>query len=79
MKSEAQSPPSTADTGSARLLYSRRQVAELLGGVDISYIRRLEKAGRLKPVRLTRSPSAMAFYRAQDVAALVEEAADVQD
>jgi hypothetical protein len=61
-----------------RLLYSRRQVAALLGGVDISYIRRLELAGKLRAVRLGRSSSSMAFYRATDVAALIEEATNAQ-
>jgi hypothetical protein len=61
----------------ARLLYTRRQTAELLGNVHLATIRRLEKAGRLKPVRLNRnSRLAMVFYRARDVQALVEEAGD---
>lgn len=61
---------------STRLLYTRAQVAELLGGVSISTIARLERDGRLKRVRLSRSPSAMVFFRAKDVNALVEEVGD---
>ena len=46
-----------------RLLYSREQVADLLGGVSINTIRRLESEGRLKPIRLSKSPTAMVFFR----------------
>jgi hypothetical protein len=38
------------------LLVSRRQAAQMLGGVDVSTIRRLERTGLLKPRRLTRRP-----------------------
>ena len=61
---------------SSRLLYTRRQVAELLGDCDISTIRRLERDGSLKPIRLSRSKSGMVFFRAEDVHALVAEASD---
>lgn len=70
------SNPKSSQTPDAPLLFTRQQVARMLGNVDISFVRRLEKAGRLQPIRLTRSPSAMAFYRARDVMALVEEASD---
>ena len=60
-----------------RLLYTREQVAQLLGGVSIATVRRLEREGQLRPVRLSRSPTAMVFFRASDVRALVEEADDV--
>jgi hypothetical protein len=60
-----------------RLLYSRKQVAHALGGVDVSYVRRLERAGVLKGIRLDkRKATAMVFFRAQDVIALIEDAAD---
>jgi DNA-binding transcriptional MerR regulator len=58
----------------SRLLYTRRQVAELLGGCDVSTVRRLEKQGRLKAVRLTKSATGMVYFRADDVIALVAEA-----
>jgi len=57
-----------------RLLFSREQTAEVLGGVSIATIRRLEREGRLKPIRLSRSPTAMVFFRASDVQALIAEA-----
>lgn len=64
-------------TPSARqLLYTRAQTAELLGNVSLATIRRLENEGLLKPVRLSRSPTAMVFFRASDVEALVAGAAD---
>ena len=77
MKSESKSRSSLAmaDNVPSPFLYSRQQVAHLLGDVDVSFVRRLEKAGRLKAVRLTRSPSAMAFYTAENVAALVADVA----
>ena len=56
------------------LLLTRQQVAQLLGNVHVSFVRRLENAKRLKPVRITRSPTAMVFFHARDVLALVEEA-----
>jgi hypothetical protein len=68
--------PGAAPHNNQRLLYSREQVAELLGGISVHTVRRLEAAGRLRPVRLTRSPTAMVFFRAQDVLALIEEADD---
>jgi hypothetical protein len=59
-----------------QLLFSREQVAQMLGGISIATVRRLEHEGRLKPVRLSRSPTAMVFFRASDVDALIDEAAD---
>lgn len=61
-----------------QLLFTRVQVARMLGDVDVSYVRRLEKSGRLRVVRLTRSPSAMAFYHKTDVLALITEAVDAK-
>jgi phage terminase Nu1 subunit (DNA packaging protein) len=58
-----------------RLLFTRRQVAELFGGVSIATVKRLEASGALKPLRLSRSPSAEVFYRAEDVISFVEERA----
>jgi hypothetical protein len=55
----------------ASLLYTRKQVAKLLGDVDVSYVRRLEQEGVIKGFRLTRSPSARVFFRAEDVKHLI--------
>ena len=55
----------------ARLIYSRQQVAEMLGGISTASVRRLEREGRLQPIRLGRSPTAMVFFRASDIEALV--------
>ena len=56
-----------------RLLYTRKQVAALLG-VNTSYVQGLERAGRLKGLRLSRSSTSMVFFRKCDVLRLVEEA-----
>lgn len=60
------------------LLYSRKEAARLLGNVSIATIIRLEQQGRLKPIRLSRSPSAQIFFKASDLIALVEEAANAK-
>jgi hypothetical protein len=57
-----------------QLLYSREQAAKLLGGVSVSTIIRLERAGKLQPIRLSGSPTAQVFFRAKDVLTLVEGA-----
>ncbi len=67
-------PRSQSDHQPERLLHTREQVAEMLGGVSIATIRRLEREGRLKAIRLSRSPTAMVFFRAADVEAMIEEA-----
>jgi hypothetical protein len=59
-----------------RLLFSRAQVAALLGGVSSATVRRMEREGRLRPIRLTGRPTGQVFFRAVDVLALVEEASD---
>jgi|GEM_PF-6933176 len=56
-----------------RLLFTRKQAAELLGGINHSTLRRLESAGLLKPVRLNPGPGAMVFYRADNVRAVAME------
>jgi hypothetical protein len=59
-----------------QLLFTRAQVARLLGGVDVSTVRRLERDGRLRPIRLNKkSTSGMVFFAASDVNRLVEELA----
>jgi hypothetical protein len=60
-----------------QLLYTRGQVAKMLGGVSIATIRRLESERRLKSIRLSKSPTAMVFFKASDVHALIEEATNV--
>jgi hypothetical protein len=60
------------------LLVSRKQAAELLGGVAIATIKRLEKAGVLRGRRLNRySPTAQVFYSYDNVVAAATGAADV--
>lgn len=57
-----------------QLLYSREQVARLLGYRSIASIIRLERQGVLRPVRISRSPTGQVFYRAADIHQLVETA-----
>lgn len=66
--------PSTND----RLLYSREQVAELLGGISTATVRRMERAGRLHPIRLTGRNSGQVFFKSEDVLALVQGGVDAR-
>lgn len=44
-------------------LYPREQARQVLGGISIATLARLEKAGVLKPIRLNkRSANAQVFY-----------------
>jgi len=61
-----------AQSSKNRLLYTRRQVAEMLGGVDIATIRRLEQQRKLTPVRLTgKKNSGQVFFKHENVVALI--------
>ena len=54
------------------LLVSRKDAGYLLGGVDVSTIRRMEKAGLLTPVRLNpRSATGSVYFRYDDIVAYV--------
>jgi hypothetical protein len=54
-----------------QLLYSRAQARQMLGGISIATLQRLEARGLLKPVRLNRvSATAKVFYRTCDLEAL---------
>jgi hypothetical protein len=57
-----------------QLLLSRKDAAALLG-VTVSYVQSLERAGMLKGLRLSRSATAMVFFKRSDIVALVEQAA----
>jgi hypothetical protein len=57
-----------------RLLYTRKQARELLGGISVFTLIRLEREGRLKPIRLSRSPTSQAYYVHDDLIALIDEA-----
>jgi hypothetical protein len=57
----------------AQLLYTRRQVAALYG-TTVAYIQNLEKIGKLKPLRLSRSSTAQVFFTRANVLAVIEEA-----
>jgi hypothetical protein len=63
-------------TVSNRLLYSRRQVAELLGGITVATVRQLEREGRLTPIRLTGRKTGQVFFTDENVRALIKSAAE---
>jgi hypothetical protein len=61
-----------------RLLFSREQVAALLGGISTATVRRMEREGRLRPIRLTGRSTGQVFYSATSVLHLVQEAGDAR-
>ena len=56
-------------TEQQQLLFTRAQVARLLGCSTATVIR-LQGEGRLKPIRLLRSPTSQVYFRREDVLAL---------
>jgi len=55
-----------------RLIYSREQVAELLGGISIATVIRMERDGKLTAIRLTGKKTGQAFYKHADVMKLAD-------
>jgi hypothetical protein len=55
-----------------RLLYDRHETAQLLGGISIAQVIRLEQAGLLDPLRPLSAPTGKAFYRAVQVRRLAQ-------
>jgi hypothetical protein len=58
-----------------KLLYSRTQAAQALSTSTVT-ITRLEQAGLLRPVKLSPSPKAMVYYRAEDIRKLAQVGVD---
>ena len=54
-----------------QLLFSRVQVAEILG-VSVATVQRIERLGKLTRIRLTDKPTSQVFFRREEVMALVE-------
>jgi hypothetical protein len=50
-------------------LYNRNDARKVLGNISVDTLRRLEKAGKLTPVKLYNS-KAQTFYRVEQVEAL---------
>jgi hypothetical protein len=75
--SKAEKRGTNSQLADEQLLFNRRQVADLLG-CGVSYIQALEKSGRLQGLRLSRSPTAMVFFRRADLLKLIEEAANAR-
>jgi hypothetical protein len=67
-------PPKPIDLD--QLLFSRSQVCRMLGGVHKATVIRLEQAGKLPPVKLTKDDQGRTYYRRADVLALAEGSAD---
>jgi hypothetical protein len=64
---------SQSDDRDEQLLFTRQQVANLIGR-PLSFVQALEKAGKLKGLRLSGKPTGLVFFRRADVLALIEEA-----
>lgn len=68
---------SKATSSQGLLLVSRAQAQAMLGGISVSHLRRLIKAGELRPVFLNPSKapqrSGKLFFRVNDLEALVEK------
>ena len=62
-------PPNKAASSVPRLLYTRAQTGEALGGISVSSVIRLERQGSLSKVRL-RGLTGQVFHRADQVEAL---------
>jgi hypothetical protein len=68
---------SAGDALPERLLYTRRQAAEQLGGVSLATLKRLEEEGVLKPIRLNkRSATGQVFYRHSNLMAIARGGGD---
>lgn len=61
-----------------RLLYSRKQARELLGGISERTIKTLEDEGRLEAVRLRRAAGPV-YYRHQDLLRIAQGLRDDDD
>jgi DNA-binding transcriptional MerR regulator len=56
-----------------RLLYSREQVAEMLGGISIGQVRILERKGLLTGLTLTGGRMSQRYYDHNELVALIDE------
>jgi hypothetical protein len=54
-----------------RLLHNREEASRLLGGVSTAKLIRLEKAGRLRPIKLDpEKPAGMTYYTHENLLAV---------
>jgi hypothetical protein len=67
---ERQQPDREHTRSVERLLYSREQTAEALGGISIMTVIRMERRGILPRVRLLGSPNGKVFHPAEAVHAI---------
>ena len=68
MAKKRKSPPAPA---SGQLLYTRRQVAALIGS-SVATVKRLEDSARLMPIKLTDDNGGMTYYRRAEVLKLAQ-------
>jgi len=61
-----------APTPTKRLLYSREQAGELLGGISRPTLIRLEKTGKLKAVRLSKGATTKVYYSHENLERLAK-------
>jgi hypothetical protein len=66
-KTKSSSQPQRDDVTPRPLLVKRTEAGPLLGGISSSQLIRLEKAGLLKPVKLSKSPVGAVFYSYDNV------------
>jgi hypothetical protein len=66
-KTRHSSQPHRDELSSRPLLVKRTDARPLLGGISTSQLIRFEKAGLLKPIKLSKSPVAATFYTYENV------------
>ena len=66
-------PPEPVDD--RPLLVTRRQARKMLGGISATTVIRMETAGVLHPIKLTRNPAGQTFYRKANVLVVAERGA----
>ena len=59
-----------------RLIYSREQLGELMGGSSLSSLVKFERAGWLTPITLTGRSTGQKFYCHEEVVALIRAMRD---
>ncbi|TWI58297.1 hypothetical protein IQ16_08203 [Bradyrhizobium huanghuaihaiense] len=62
-----------------RLLFTRKQVMRMLGGISYPTVIRLEQSGKLPPVKLRAGKTCKTFYRRCEVMALIPTSPTAND
>jgi hypothetical protein len=64
-----------ADIIPEQILYTRAQAARLLGS-SVATVIRLQRAGRLTPIKLTKKAASQVYFRREEILGLVDGAAN---